>query len=233
MNVIYFVFFFVFCSFLYFKVKTIQQQKIILIVLSCSIYYMVCGIGCIILLLIAIFIWFAGRYLYYSRNKIFLSASVSLLLLVMFVFSKYSISNYFGKYDGLALIVGLSFYSMQAVSYLIDIYRGNSVGTLIDVVFYISFFGTCFSGPIIKWHDAINLYNNIIYFSIDRLKIGFYRITYGIFKKKVVADRLGVAVCAVYSAPSEYSWITLLLIVFSYGIELYADFLDIVILLLD
>lgn len=129
--------------------------------------------------------------------------------------------KYFGN-----LPVGISFYTFQAISYIIDIYRGETkaAGNLINVALYISFFPQLIAGPIVKYKD-IN--RQIEERSVTWLGVsdGFKRFIYGLAKKVLVANTLGACVDAIYSykvgmIDGRMAWVGVL----AYAFQIYYDF---------
>lgn len=128
--------------------------------------------------------------------------------------------------SSILLPVGLSFFTFQALTYTIDIYRNKikAETNLIDLALFVSFFPTLLSGPIerarilmpqLKETATIN-WENII----DSIKL----FTWGLFKKIVIADRLAEYVNAVYLSPDSHTGSTLALAVFFYSFQIYCDF---------
>lgn len=126
----------------------------------------------------------------------------------------------------LALPIGISFFTMQAVSYIVDVYQkkikaDDNLGRL---ALYMAFFPAIMEGPICRYsqtaqalYDGRNLeYKNITF--------GVQRIIWGIFKKIVIADRLSPLVNMIFKNYSEYGGIVIVLGAVCYTLQLYADF---------
>lgn len=133
-----------------------------------------------------------------------------------------------------AMPIGISFYTLQAVSYLADVYRGKIQAdrNLGRVALFMSFFPVITEGPICRYSDTANsLYEGkrITYVNLVR---GFQRIIFGVFKKVVVADRLNVFVRNVFNQYNDYDGGTIFIAMLMYTCQLYMDFsgvIDIVI----
>lgn len=125
----------------------------------------------------------------------------------------------------LILPVGISFYTFQALSYLFDVYYGKLPvrKEWLDVALYIGFFPQLTSGPIVR---AAHFFPQLERIRISRAQIvtGLQIFFMGVIKKRVIADRLGVCVDAVFAAPAAYDALSLLLAVFSYAMQIYCDF---------
>ncbi|MCR5733376.1 MAG: hypothetical protein K6G22_02110 [Lachnospiraceae bacterium] len=133
----------------------------------------------------------------------------------------------FFKYAGfIKMPVGLSFYMLQAISYLYDMYRGKieKDTSFSDALLYVSFFPNIISGPIMKAHEFLPQTDDRIPLTTERLGYGLQLILIGAFEKLVMADRLSVAVNSVYAAPMAYSGLSLLFTAVGYSLQLLFDF---------
>ena len=127
---------------------------------------------------------------------------------------------------GLVMSLGISFYTFQAMGYLIDIYRGiyDAEKNLAKMALFISFFPQLIQGPISRFNQLKETLFAEHTFDSQKFSYGLMRILWGFFKKLVIADRLFAAVSTMISSPSEYQGAYVLVIMFFYAIELYADF---------
>ena len=133
----------------------------------------------------------------------------------------------FFKYSSaFSLPVGISFYMLMAVSFLVDTLRGEyeTLPSLTEVLLYISFFPTVISGPIMKSKEMIPQFSSRKKLTRMRLCDGVWMVVIGAFLKLVMADRLAVAVDTVYRTPLVYSGLTLFLASVSYTLLLLFDF---------
>jgi alginate O-acetyltransferase complex protein AlgI len=123
------------------------------------------------------------------------------------------------------LPVGISFYTFQAMSYTIDVYRGElrARRSLLDVAVFISFFPHLVAGPIQRASFLLPQVEEERRFSIERAASGFYLMVWGFFKKLVIADNVGVIANKVF-ALSDPSFEILWAGVFAFAIQIYADF---------
>ena len=122
--------------------------------------------------------------------------------------------------------IGISFYTLQAISYMVDVYRGSIKADrkLTRLALYMSFFPIIMQGPICRYSqvaDGLYLGKPI---REKNLCFGVQRIIWGMFKKIVIADRLNILVGEVYSNYEEYSGIIIALAVISYTCQLYMEF---------
>ena len=132
--------------------------------------------------------------------------------------------------DGLLLKVilpvGISFYTFQALSYSIDVYRGKIEPTKDIVAFFafISFFPQLVAGPIERATNLLPQFLKKREFNYDTAVDGMRQILWGLFKKIVVADNCAVYVDQVFSNYTNQTGSTLLLGVVFFAFQLYCDF---------
>ena len=126
----------------------------------------------------------------------------------------------------LAAPIGISYYSLQAISYMTDVYRGTqeSCKNPIKVALYLSFFPQIMEGPISRFSETADaLYGgNSIQF--ENLVFGYQRIIWGLFKKMVIADRLAPLVSKVFSSYNNFDGAAILVGVLAYTMQLYMEF---------
>ncbi|HET9242197.1 MAG TPA: MBOAT family O-acyltransferase [Gaiella sp.] len=126
----------------------------------------------------------------------------------------------------IVLPVGISFYTFMAISYVVDAYRGDFQPTTLEkFAVYLSFFPHLVAGPIVRPSELIP--------QIDtprnprRVDTGraFYLIATGLFKKVVIANYLASSIVdEVFAAPGEHSSLEILIAVYAYAVQIYADF---------
>ena len=126
---------------------------------------------------------------------------------------------------GIVLPVGISFYTFQAMSYTIDVYRGElrARRSLLDVAVFISFFPHLVAGPIQRASFLLPQVESTRRFSIEKARTGFLLICWGFFKKLVIADNVGVIANKVFTLADPSFWL-LWSGVFAFAIQIYADF---------
>jgi len=131
-----------------------------------------------------------------------------------------------GWLNGLVLPVGISFFSLQALTYTIDVYRGkiSAERNVINVALAISFFPTLLSGPITRARELLPQLKTQLNPSLETYVFGGETFIWGLFKKAVVADRLAEYVDVLFAAPQNYSGLSLLFGAIGYSIQIYCDF---------
>ena len=125
------------------------------------------------------------------------------------------------------LPVGISFYTFQALSYVIDVHRGK-IATERDftkLALYISFFPQLVAGPIVRASDFLpQLYEPSRRITAENFCIGIQIMAVGFFKKAVLADRLSIFVDDVFRVPLAFHWSAIILAAVSYSLQIYFDF---------
>ena len=122
--------------------------------------------------------------------------------------------------------VGLSFYTFQTMSYTIDVYRKSIKPSknLLNFLCFVSFFPQLVAGPIERAGRLLPQFYKKRTFNLTKTKDGLRQILWGLFKKIVVADNLGVAVGAIYGAPEDFSSLTIIYAAVLFWFQLYCDF---------
>lgn len=128
--------------------------------------------------------------------------------------------------NGLILPVGISFFTFQALSYTIDLYRGKTelCKSFIDFSLFVAFFPTILSGPIEKARNLIPQINRYFSPTLQDIIQGTCIFVWGLFKKVVVADRLAYYVDWAYDSAQYVSGATLAVAAIFYSIQIYCDF---------
>ena len=219
-------------------VRDAKQQNMVLLFASYIFYDL--GDARFLLLLagLSVLMWFLGRKISTAVSKqnakryLVIGVATDVLVLGIFKYLNFfaeGFSTLFGlSYTTLNIIlpIGISFYIFQSISYLADVYteKIEAEESVWNVMLYIGFFPQIVSGPIVKAHDFMPQIKELHKITWEGLSHGAQRFAMGAFKKAVIADRLGVAVNAVYAAPEAYSGLSLLLTVLAYGLQIYYDF---------
>jgi D-alanyl-lipoteichoic acid acyltransferase DltB (MBOAT superfamily) len=125
----------------------------------------------------------------------------------------------------IVLPVGISFYTFQAMSYTIDVYREelHARRSLLDLAVFISFFPHLVAGPIQRASYLLPQVESARRFSPEAARSGFVLICWGFFKKLVIADNVGVIANKVF-ALSDPTFYILWAGVFAFAMQIYADF---------
>lgn len=124
------------------------------------------------------------------------------------------------------LPVGISFYTFQSLSYVIDVYRGDREPERHFGIYalYVSFFPQLVAGPIERSTRLLPQLRETTRFDYDRLLEGLTLMLWGFFKKVVIADRLALYVQPVYGDPAAYEGAPLILATYFFAFQIYCDF---------
>lgn len=125
-----------------------------------------------------------------------------------------------------ALPIGISFYTLQAVSYLVDIYyeKIEADDNLGRLALYLSFFPCIMEGPICRYSQTAEALFQGKSVEYKNLTYGSQKIIWGLFKKLIIADRLNMLVNKIFDQPNHYSGIIIVIGAVFYTFQLYADF---------
>lgn len=243
----------VFYSFLY---KFSKARTIYLLAVSLFFYYKTSGVFLILLLFTICSDYTWGQLIYKARNKwakqLFVTCSVCINLCLLGYF-KYAyfftdsanqlfgtnikFFNHFSHFsnsffstgfsvDKLILPVGISFFTFQSLSYIIDLYRQKvkPANNIFEYGFFVCFFPHLVAGPIVKSHEFLHQIHQP--YQLFKKEFGFalFLILNGL-AKKVMADYLGVNyVDRIFENPNYYSGVEVIFGIFGYSLQIYADF---------
>lgn len=176
---------------------------------------------------------------YARRNKAWVGLAIAFNLAILGVLKYF---NFFGENLNsllaltgtqvripalrIALPLGISFYTLTAIGYMVDVYRGKYAAekNFGKLCLFLGFFPQILEGPICRYDQTGGQLFEGHSADYKGMLFGMQRILWGLFKKMIVADRLYLLVNTVGNAPSEYSGIASLLFIFCYTVRLYADF---------
>ncbi len=179
--------------------------------------------------------WFFGMVMdEYGRKKIFLASAVILNLAVLGYFKYFNffigiIGDLSGKkieMPAVTLPIGISFFTFQALSYVIDLYRNQykAQRNIINLALYISFFPQLIAGPIVKYKDINEQLNNRSVTS-EKMAEGIRRFIYGLGKKVIISNTVAQCVDKIYAL--DYGQLTGILAwvgAILYTLQIYYDF---------
>lgn len=192
----------------------IKAKNILLIVFS-LLFYAFGEHKAILLMIFSIIINYILSLLivkYEKYAKVFLIFGIVVDLGILCIF-KYlgfilnTISNVFNisvPNVEIALPIGIYFFTFQALSYLIDVYKDKSLvqKNILNIILYISFFPQLITRHIIKYYDMeYQIYNRTI--SLDNTIKGLKRLIYGLSKKLLIANNIGIVVDNIFSMNNQ------------------------------
>jgi len=129
-------------------------------------------------------------------------------------------------YLKMLLPIGLSFHTFQAMSYTIEVYRGNFKPERHFGIYalYVMFYPQLVAGPIERPQNILPQFHEKKYFNYDRVISGLKLMLYGFFKKIVISDRLSIYVDSVYKTPDAHHGFQVIIAVFFFAFQIYCDF---------
>lgn len=221
-----------------------QKGRIWLLLAASYYFYMSWKAAYIILIFFTTVVSFLGglaleRTSSAKQKKVILSAVLIACLGVLFVFKYFNFLSHsldrFCQWTAiplhpitlkLLLPVGISFYTFQTLSYVIDVYRGQTPAehSLVTYAAFISFFPQLVAGPIERSGNLLGQLKKPKTFHYQEAADGVKLLAWGFFKKLVVADNLAVYVDQVYNALPMYQGFTLILATIFFTFQIYCDF---------
>jgi D-alanyl-lipoteichoic acid acyltransferase DltB (MBOAT superfamily) len=186
--------------------------------------------------------YFAGIFIQNAtgkKRKIYLIFSLIANLGVLSIFKYYNFINenlsllLFGMgqqnpipFLSILLPVGLSFHTFQAMSYTIEIYRGNQLAERHFGIYslYVMFYPQLVAGPIERPQNLLHQFKAKFDFDYDRVTSGLKQMAWGLFKKVVIADRLAIIVDKVFDNPTDYNSLSLSIATVFFSFQIFCDF---------
>ena len=202
-------------------------------------YYKNAGAYCALLALITLVNYVAalamGRTDSAGKRRAILIAAVAFMLLQLgffkytnFFFS--SVTPLFGgepKTFDIFVPLGISFFTFQSLSYIVDVYRRQMKPTcnLLDLAFFVSFFPTLLSGPILRARTFLPQLRQPLRITREMFGTGLWFVMMGLFKKAIISDYIGENfVNRIFDNPALYTGLENLMGVYGYALKLYCDF---------
>lgn len=165
------------------------------------------------------------------------SFGLNLAVLVYFKYFNFLIENIGGALAGIGvnvrfpafdviLPVGISFFIFQALSYTMDVYRGEieAEESFLRYALFVSFFPQLVAGPIERSKNLLTQLRKTHRFDYENLRDGIYRMLWGYFLKLVLADRIALFVDTVYGDIALYGGVYLIVATVLFAFQIYCDF---------
>jgi len=192
----------------------------------------------LVLLISALLFFFLGKSFNAGNNKFIYSLMFAYVLIAFLIFRYFNALSdniIFGLsfYNSSSFVkpvhiasIGLSFYLFQCISYLIEVNRQNikPENNFINFFNYLAFFPKFIAGPIERPQKFLVQLNNPEKFDYKNVTDGMKILAWGMFQKFIIADNLKKVVDAVYYSPGQFSGYIILLAIFLFSIEIFADF---------
>jgi D-alanyl-lipoteichoic acid acyltransferase DltB (MBOAT superfamily) len=221
-----------------------QKYRWIVLLISSYYFYMSWNVKYVVLILFTTGVSYAGAVLIEKYRKPFvrkllLTAAVGASLLVLFFFKYFDFAQntlirilqsfaieLHPVTLKLMLPVGISFYTFQTLSYVIDVYKGDvkAERNFFRYAAFISFFPQLVAGPIERTKNLLPQINGEHHFTYEKGAYGIRLMAWGFFKKLVIADNLAIFVDLVFDDISSYNGFALVLAVLFFTLQIYCDF---------
>ena len=228
-------------NFLYYFLPTVlilyfitpKKYKNLLLLISSLLFYLYGEPKYIILMIIEIVLaYFEAKLIEKHKSKeIFIfSIFIHILLLCIFKYTNFLITNINSIFNtnltllNIVLPIGISFYTFQIISYLIDIYRGKvkAQKNFISLATYISLFPQLIAGPIVRY-QTINKELENRKQTFEDFSSGITRFVMGLSKKVLIANLLG-ELCNIFILSNEKTVLFYWIYGISYSLQIYFDF---------
>jgi alginate O-acetyltransferase complex protein AlgI len=216
---------------------------LLLLLASCFFYMFFKPIYIFILLFTIVIDYFAGIWIANEevprkrKRLLLLSIFANVGVLVVFKYFNFLAENFnivvksIGGHNGIPLLnillpIGLSFHTFQAMSYTIEVYRGRQKPERHFGIYalYVMFYPQLVAGPIERPQNILHQFHEVKKFNYQNVRSGLILITWGLFKKVVIADRLALFVNQVYGNPFEYKGLPLMTGSIFFAFQIFCDF---------
>jgi alginate O-acetyltransferase complex protein AlgI len=218
--------------------RNVQARLTYVIVFSLYFYYKSSGYFIVLFLFTIIATYYLALLIDKEQQKqrknwlLFGAIVFNLSFLLYFKYTNFFLSNIYGvagwefKAWQIILPIGISFYTFQAISYLVDVKQKYIPvsNNLTDFVFYMTFFPHLVAGPIVRARDFLSQIREPLIFRQEEMSEGLLLITKGLIKKAIIADYIAQYVDLVYKNPAGYSGFENLMAMYAYTLQIYCDF---------
>ena len=214
---------------------TPKKYKNIILLIAYLLFYFYGEPKYVFLMIAEIIIAYIGailidKYKNQSKNILIITLFIHVLLLIIFKYTDFiiqtinDISNANIKLLNIALPIGISFYTFQIISYIIDVYNGkvNVQKNIIKLATYVSLFPQLVAGPIVRYQTVEKELDNRTH-SFNNFAYGIRRFSIGLAKKVLIANALG-ELCSKAFLADEKTIVFFWIFGISYMLQLYFDF---------
>ena len=183
---------------------TPKKYKNIILLIASLLFYFYGEPKYVFLMILEIIIAYIGailidKYKNQSKNILIISLFIHVFLLIIFKYTDFiiqtinDISNANIKLLNIALPIGISFYTFQIISYIIDVYNGKVKvqKNIIKLATYVSLFPQLVAGPIVRYQTVEKELDNRVH-SFNNFAYGIRRFSVGLAKKVLIANALGI-----------------------------------------
>lgn len=217
-----------------------RRWQMLLFVTAFSLYFYYKSSGMFFLLLVgtSLIDWTLSRLMVRlkkpSQRRICMwtSVGVSLSVLGYFKYANFFLWNWNAMVQGnfqpldIILPVGISFYTFQSISYVVDVYkeRIRPTDSWLDYIFFLSFFPALVAGPIVRADYFLPQIKQSTHATVKEMFAGLWLILLGIIKKAIIADYIAQYNDLIFQAPGQYSGFESLMGLVGYVMQIYCDF---------
>lgn len=232
-----FLTFFAVCTLVYYLIP--GKIRWIWLLLAGLVFYALASGGLILVPLIDALVAYLFGKLFETRKKRILMFLELVLIIGVLILFKYA--GWFGSFwpqavkdlsflspENLIVPLGISYYSIMAISYSVDVYRDTirAEQSFAKLLLFLTFFPVVTQGPICRYEDTMRQLTEVHRFRYENLTFGIQRMIWGFFKKLVISERLTVLSLHLTEGWGESSytgiWVLVSVVVFSF--RLYMDF---------
>jgi alginate O-acetyltransferase complex protein AlgI len=237
-NSIEFLLFFPIVSIAYY-LTPYKFRWLLLLLASCLFYMAFIPIYVLILLFTIVIDYVAGIYIENSKGKkrkyfLILSLIANIGVLAYFKYFNFFIDNINtflvpeNQFSILTIIlpIGLSFHTFQAMSYTIEVYRGNQKAErhFGYYALYVMFYPQLVAGPIERPQNILHQLHEKHQFNYSTIVSGLRLILWGMFKKTIIADRMALIADPAFLKPDYFTGFPLIIATVAFSIQIYCDF---------
>lgn len=217
-----------------------RRMKMIFFVACFSLYFYYKSSGFFFLMLIATSLidWLVSKCIASAKSRaaakamMWFSITLSLSILGYFKYANFFLWNWNQMVEGnfqpldIILPVGISFYTFQSISYVVDVYKEKikPTETWLEYLFYLSFFPALVAGPIVRADYFLPQLKENRSASAYEVYGGLWLIIIGIVKKAIIADYIAQYNDLIFNDPSLYTGVQTLMGVLGYTMQIYCDF---------
>lgn len=214
------------------------QMLVFVVAFNFYFYYKSSGLFVGLLFATSLVDWILSKRIVKMRSQtgrricVAISLILSLGILAYFKYANFFLWNISAMVNAnfqpldLILPVGISFYTFQSVSYIVDVYKGRvkPVATWLEYAFFLSFFPALVAGPIVRADYFVPQIRENQHASLHEIYYGLWLIIVGIVKKAVIADYIAQYNDLIFQSPGAYSGFETLMGIIGYTMQIYCDF---------
>lgn len=218
--------------------RRLWQMIAFVVAFSLYFYYKSSGLFFVLLICTSLVDWSLSRLIPMLETRrarlccMWCSIALSLSILGYFKYANFFLWNWNSMVGGnfqpldIILPVGISFYTFQSISYVVDVYKGRiaPTATWLEYLFFLSFFPALVAGPIVRADYFIPQIRERHQADRREIYLGLWLILLGVLKKALVADYIAQYNDLIFNSPTGYSGFESLMGVIGYTMQIYCDF---------